>query len=337
MFISALKLLMKFQTTSLTEEVSITPMFSQGGNSVPQILSGGGYVMDDTQYLQGEGPAYSGYQTDISNAMTLGFWLYSVNPGMAIHPVSGNAISVSMPLMDFNEVGAGDTSIIRITENTTAAGENNLTVSFNNDTYYASSEDYAPSMWHHFWITYDGAELLIYVDGLSHSLVGESGSLPATVSGSLLDLYINHNFSGYSYSAAKNYGYVSDIFLMDVVNTTAADMQRVINDGIDYLVDDDFVDLYMDKSSIYFNDPDTIVVTSSIDDMSYVYIGRNDGKILRGSPLMWETRRTLADDGESDLLELSSDEKKIGIDYVDGETWDIVNGFLELKNKSVRL
>ena len=114
------------------------------------------------------------------------------------------------------------------------------------------------------------------------------------------------------------------MFVMNVINNSEMDMQRVINDGIEYLVDDNYTNLHIEKSSIYFNDPDTITVTSFIDDMSYIYLGRNDGKILRGSPLFWETRRIFADDGEEDILGLSSE--------------DITSyGFLELKDKNIRL
>ncbi len=328
MFINDLKILMKFKTTSLTEEVSSTPMYAVGDSIFPQILPGGGYAMADNQYLRGEGPGYSGYQTDISDAFTLGFWLYPVNSGMATDPSTGDAVSISMPLMNFNDVGTGDLSILTLTENTVASGDNNLTVTFESGSYVASSEDYATDVWHYFWIVFNGSTLEIHVDGKEHTL-SDTGSLPPGIAGDLLDLYINHSFDGYAYNVSKNYGYISDIFLLNIANTDVADMQRIINDGVDYFVDDTFTDIYIDKSSIYFNDPDTIIVTSSIDDMSYVYIGRNDGKILRGSSLMWETRRTLASSGESDLLELSSDEK--------GDTWNIVNGFLELKSTNVRL
>lgn len=323
MLISDLKLLLEFETVSLYERVSGTTMVTLGTPISPQILSGGGYVMSDTQYLVGEGPGYNGYVTGVSDAMTLGFWLYPVNPGMAVNPVNSSAMPISMPVMDFNDTDTSNAPVIRLTENTTAGGENNLTVSFNDGVYYASSEDYAPSMWHHFWIVYDGASLSIYVDGLQHTLQGETGVIPPGLAGNRLDLYINHVLDGYAYNIAKNYGYISDIFLLNVTNTSETDMQRVINDGIKYVVDDSYTDTDIDKSSIYFNDPDTIVVTSSIDDMSYVYFGRNDGKILRGSSLMWETRRTFASDGEASLLGLTSA--------------DIVNGFLELKNNSVRL
>ena len=333
MFINALKLLMKFKTASLTEDVSSTPMFAVGESTFPQILSGGGYSMNATQYLRGEGPAYGGYQTGISGAFTLGFWLYPINQGMATHPDTGNAVTIEMPLLDFNEVGTGDLSIITLTENTQSSGDNHLTLSLNQGIYSASTEDYTTSAWHHFWIVYNGTSLFIYVDGKQHTLQGEYGAVPSSIDGSKLDVYINHNFNGYDYNVSKNYGYISDIFLINYANINEADMQRVINDGVDYFIDDNYTNTYVDKLSIYFNDPDTIIVTSSIDDMSYVYIGRNDGKILRGSPLMWETRRTFANDGEQELLGLPDDKK--GQDSVD--TWDIRNGFLELKDTNVRL
>ncbi len=324
MLISDLKLLLRFTSSSLYEEVSQSTMDTVGG-STPQILSGGGYVMETDQYLIGTGDG-SGYLTSISNAFTLGFWLYSVNPGMATDSSSGDAVSISMPVLNFNEIGSAEGAIIEITENTTAAGENNLTVSLNDGGYSASSEDYAPLNWHHFWIIYNGTTLAIYVDGIQHVLQNVAGVFPSTINGSMSDLYINHSLSGYAYNVAKNYGYISDIFLMNIDSGSSSNMQRVINNGVEYFVDDDYINLNIEKSSIYFNDPDTIIVTSSIDDMSYVYLGRNDGKILRGSPLCWENSRAFAENGEVELLGLE-----------EGDTWRIVDGFLELKNTNIRL
>jgi hypothetical protein len=330
MLVSDLKLLLRFQTSSLYEEASGTTM-NVVGDTLPQILPGGGYIMSDDQYLLGNGSNGGGYNTDISDAFTLGFWLYPVNPGMATDPSSGDAVSISMPVINLNEIGSGEFSVVEITENTTVDGENNLTVSIADgvDVYSATTGDYAPSTWHHFWIVYNGISLSIYVDGISN-ISNTSGVFPSSLSGSMLDLYINHSLNGYAYNVAKNYGYISDIFLMNIVNSSESNMQRVINDGVEYFVDDSYTNLNIEKSSIYFNDPDTIVVTSSIDDMSYVYLGRNDGKILRGSPLFWETRRSFSENGEADLLGLSIDDK--------GISWDITpSGFLELKNTNVRL
>jgi len=325
MFIDSAKLLLRFQTSSFYEEVSQTYMAPQGTNISAQILDGGGYAMRDDQYLLGEGLALAGYPMDISNAFTLGFWLYPVNPGLVPHEDTGDPFSVTMPLLNFNDTSSANVSIIKLTETTTSDGYNYLTVLFNNEVYSGSSEDYAPGMWHYFWITYNGSALYIYIDGKLQILQRVSGSLPATINGSSLDLYINHSLDGYAYNVAKNYGYISDIFVLNVTDRNEADIQRAINDGIIYVVNDTYTDTYIEKFSIYFNNPDTITVTTSIDDMSYVYLGRNDGKILRGSPLLWENRRIFSDPNEEDVLDLSVGDSSIE------------NGFLELRNKTIRL
>ncbi len=333
MLISDLKLLLRFNTAFLYEDVSTSTMDVVGDIPYPLILPSGGYVMANNQYLKGEGPSRSGYQTDVNDAFTIGFWLYPVNPGVAIDDSSGDAVPITMPLIYLNTFGSTEYIIINITEQTTADGENNIKVSLNNDVYSASSEDYAPFIWHYFWIVYDGAsELSIYIDGKKHVLQGATGVFPSHIDGGRLDVYVNHSLDGYAFNVAKNYGYISDLFMMNVSNNSESSIQRVINNGINYLVDDNYTDTFRHKSNIYFNDPETITVTSSIDDMSYVYVGRNDGKILRGSPLLWETRRTFASDGEIELTGLSYDVNG------DPDGWRMTSaGFLELTSKNIRL
>jgi hypothetical protein len=75
-------------------------------------------------------------------------------------------------------------------------------------------------------------------------------------------------------------------------------MQRVINNGVHFVVDDIYTNTNVVKSDIYMNDPEMITINSMIDDLSYIFIGRNDGKIMRGSPLFWETRRSFSDHEE---------------------------------------
>ena len=58
--------------------------------------------------------------------------------------------------------------------------------------------------------------------------------------------------------------------------------------------------------------------------MNNVYLGRNDGKILEGSSLLWDVRKIYSNLNEVDLVD-SLDEN------------DIVNGFLKINNKMVRL
>ena len=141
-------------------------------------------------------------------------------------------------------------------------------------------------------------------------------------------LYINFSQEGYAYNIAKNYGYIDDIFILNEALTNEKDMQYVINNGIDYLVDTTLSYKIIDGYNIYFNDPTTITINSIVDDMSYIYIGRNDGKILRGSPLFWESRKIYADKNEIDVLGITSLESNDNV---------VQDGFMKLKNAIIRL
>jgi len=230
-----------------------------------------------------------------------------------------------MPVIDL--INSGN-QIITITEHTTNDEKNYLRVMFNNGTYSACTEDYDPSYWHYFWIVYDGSTLAINVDGIDHTLMREVGALPASISGNLLEMYINHSFSGYSNIIAKHYGYLDDLFIRNGAVTRTLDIQRTINLGVDYVVDKSLTDKNVEPASIFMNDPTTISVTSSVDDASYVLLGRNDGKIMRGSSLMWETRKVYNDAKEATLL---------GVSTTSTDADNVSDGFLNLSSKIVRL
>lgn len=331
MLVSDLKFLMRFNTSALYEEVSQTYMTVVGTEASPQMISGGGYVMQDDQYIFGEGIGFSGYSLSISGDMILGFWFYSVNPGTATSD-DGSSVSISMPIINFNEIGSNDISVLDIKDNTTADGDNYLTVSFDDGAYIASSEDYDPDRWHFLWMVYSSGYLDIYIDGKKQTLQNVSGSLPTEISGANLDVYINHSLAGYDTNIAKNYGYISDIFVFNSSDKTLVDMQTAINDGIKYIVDDTFTSTNIEKASIYFDDPTTVTVTSSVDDMSYIYLGRNDGKILRGSSLLWESRKDYSNAKEADALNVTYYNDPI----VEDEN-NISGGFLTLKDKVIEL
>ncbi len=314
MLISDLKLLLKFDSTALYEEVSQSNMTIVGDDQVVSIITNGGYLMKDNQYLLGDN-SFNGYALSITNSFTLGFWLYPFNPGLTTNLAINTAEVVSMPLLNFNDISSADNAIIKLVENTTLNGNNNLIVSFNDDIYSASSENYEPSVWHFFWITYNGTSLRIYIDGNRHNLQSVSGSLPSTLSGSQLDLYVNHSVDGYAYNITKNKGYIDNVFMFNTYDTSLSNMQTVINNGVDYITDDTYIDERFEGYGIYFDDPDTITVNTSIDDMSYIYLGRNDGKILRGSPLFWEVRKDYSNQNENILVD---------------------NGFLKINNSIAR-
>lgn len=324
MYISSLKILLKFETTSLYENIHHSYLSAEGEDSTVELVSGGnGYIMKEGQYLYGDGSGGAGFLTSVSNAMTFGFWLYPTNIGMATNPGTGAATSITLPLID---IVSGGNSIIRITEHTTANDTNYMKFTLNDTAYVAQTPEYTESYWHHFWIVYDGSgsSVTIYIDGVSASLT-ESGSIPATISGSTVDMYVNHSLSGYAYNVAKNKGYLDDFFLFNTANTTASDIQRTINMGIEYVGNDVYTGSNKDSYSIYFDDPTTITINSAIDDMSYIYLARNDGKILRGSPRFWECRKVYSNPSEEAALNFSDDDNSVS------------GGFLKLKNTVIRL
>ncbi len=330
-YISSLKLFLKFNDVSLYEKISATYMKTYDdesspsvneGSSIPSVLpDGAGYIMANNQYLVGEGISNNGYILGISSSMTIGFWLYPVSPGFATNPANGNAESITMPLIDLLNSNS-NSSIFNIIEHTSNNNENYITVEINN--YSASSENYSVGLWHHILLMYNGSILYIYVDGKLQTLQNTSGSLPGSIEGSNVDLYINRYINGYNYNIAKNYGYIDDIFILSDSGIGDRDIQKIINNGTEYVVDTNFNTKIIDGYGIYFNDPTTITINSVTNDMNYIYLGRNDGKILKGSPLLWEVRKIYSDPNEVELID-SIDEN------------DIINGFLKINNKMIRL
>jgi len=326
MFINSLKFLLRFSNTTMVEEVSQTSLVSFGGTAT---TSTSGYLMQDDQYLFGDGLSSNGYNTSITDEYTLGFWLYPISPGLAVDSTTGNLLSIEMPVIVFVDNSSAEHSIIEVTEHTQTSGNNSLKVSERGG-YSAFSEEYDPNKWHHFWITRNSDGLQIFVDVIEHTLQDESGVIATNVTqglDSFLYTYINHSLDGYGTVVAKNGGIIDDIFLLNVRNNSQSDMQRVINDGVLHVVEDIYTNTNIVKSDIYMNDPEMITINSMIDDLSYIFIGRNDGKIMRGSPLFWETRKSFSDNEEYLSGGISPDLQGTGDS----------DGFLELNKNTIRL
>ena len=336
MLISDLKLLLRFNTSSIFEEVSQTNVAVLVDNTIP-LVSASVYLMQDNQYLLGTGNLSNGYNLDISNAFTIGFWLYPSHPGLA--SVGGSLLSIEMPLLHFTNdenVSGASTTVVEITEHTQESGNNSLRI-VENSGYSAFSEEYTPEKWHYFWVSHSQNSLRIFIDGIEQTLQNEgevySGKLygdDPSGSGIFSNLYVNHSLNDYSFTVAKNTGIIDDIFVFNISNTNETTIQRSINDGVEYIVDDNFTIIDIDKFSVYFNDPETINITSLIDDLSYVFVGRNDGKILRGSPLFWESRKSFFNPDEYEEIGLSPN-------VSDDTTSGLRDGFLQLINTTIRL
>ncbi len=326
MFINSLKFLVRFSSNSMFDEISQTSLLPLGDNITPSI-STNGYVMQNDQYLFGDGLGSNGYNLAITNEYTLGFWFYSANSGLVVDSSTGNLLSVEKPILSFVDTSSAAYTIIEVTEHTQTSGNNALRISERED-YYAFSEEYESNQWHYIWIARDENSLTMFIDGIEQTLQNKSGALHSNATSGLdpfLNLYINHSLNGYSNVVAKNEGIIDDIFFQNVYNVLQTDIQRVINNGILYVINDIYTVMEFVNYGIFMNDPETITINSMINDLSYIFIGRNDGKIMRGSSLFWETRRSFSNASEFAYFDLS------------GSSSNQIEGFLSLVNDTIRL
>ena len=328
MFVPTVKLLLKFDDSSLYENISNTFLSVNGNTSVDILPNGLGYVMKQDQYLF----ALS-FSTTISEKMILGFWLYPVNPGVVVNPDTNSIEGVEMPII--NLVGAGNlTPVVSVFETTTEDDNNFLTVRLESNTYSVSTNNYSVGIWHHFWLVYDNSgsveKLDIYIDGTLQDKINESGSVPISLTGNLVDIYINRHIDGFAYNKTNNFGYLDDMVIFDTDIDAEEKCQKMINYSVDYIVDDNYRFFAEKDYGVAYEDPTTLRINSLINDMSFIFVSRNDGKILRGSPLFWEVRKMFSDEREKGLLQ----ETIIGDN--EGES-QINNGFLQITGSMVRM
>ncbi len=333
-----------YNTTPLQDSVSYESLVAHNNTDVVLLDDNMGYVMKNSQYLEG-----NNFSFDVSTGMMMNFWLYPVNPGMVLDD-NEDISSVEMPIIDLVESSSrSDTNpnyIFSVYESTYTEGRNYLTVELKKNTseyYKVSSEYYSTGMWHNIFVVYNGLnvddELSIYIDGTLQSLQNIRGNIGGNISDLALnpsspniDIFINRNFDDY-YSDYKtgNYGYIDNILLLNDANIPETILQVLINSSLAHAVDDTYINTVRDRYAIGFDDPSTFTINSMVSDMLYTYFARNDGKILRGSSLLWESRKVFSDKKEIDLLQ----ERVVGGN--DLQKAVIEDGFLKIENSVIRL
>jgi hypothetical protein len=329
MYIENLKLLSQFNGDSLLDDKTTNFLQVLGDDTVLETLADNkGYIMKSNQYL-----TESSVSFDITTEFLFNFWLYPVNDGMII---SENGLSLESIIMPVLSIVPSVTPSIYIYEKTLEDSQNSLTVEFNNGDYSKTTQPYSVNMWHHVWISYKDSSLSIYIDG-DNTFESETGSIPFDLSIGTASFFINRSKNGddMAFGEIWNHGYIDDIAIIN--KWYDVDMlQRSINYSIEYFVNDYYDSIYELQYGITFNDPSTIKITSIIDDMSFVFIARNDGKIFKGSPLMWESRKVFSNINEQAYL---NEYPTILTDSSSSSSVNssINNGFLTITNSIIRL
>jgi hypothetical protein len=335
-YIPALKLYLDFLDESLIDNVTKSFFITSDGKS-PEIDTTLGYHMKLGQYIEGEGPSAIGsIDFNIDKNFIIGFWLQPNNVGVAINPNTNETESIRMSLLDFYSIDSAIIPIISVYEYSDYDNYNRMVVELNepsyNDpnspNYSVTSARYLADQSHYFWIEYNtdsgGEGLNIYIDGSVSDKV-EGGALTSSLNSNQLDLYINRMFE-YDYNKTSNYGYIKDLIVLNNDFEAMEYMQKVINYSVNFAFDNNYENYYYNYNSLIYNDPLSIKINAVINDVGFMYLATSDGKVLRGSPLMWQNRRVFSNRDELAALGGNSNEGAF-----------IENGFLKIKDSTVRL
>lgn len=309
-FESSVKFLTKFTNGSLSESISGESLSVVGTGSANIINNNSGYQMDRDQFL-----LLKNISANITDKFTLGFFL---NPNHEGRIRSGSStVAVKVSVLDFG-MGSGsgtDFSMSRKTlivqEECQEDGTNKMRFllydSSGSFAHQSLTPAYEVNKRHHFWYAYNGtsSNIDIFIDGnsVSHS---ENGTIPASVGLSTAALSINRyaiNDSQLINSKAT----IDDIVLFNDFKNSEESVQKVVNNSIDYLVDNNLNNVSEIDFGLFFDDPPAVKTTSSVIDSNRVVAARTDGSLIEGSAMIWESRRDFSNIKEIESLQGNQD------------------------------
>lgn len=339
--ITELKSLSRFSTTSLYDEGSSSFWTPIGGGGTPTLLANGmGYVMQQDQYLIQESIGL-----DIYSNMALSFWLYPVHPGVVLDENNNTVKSLNLTLMHFVNDNAtdeyGGLPIFRLYETTSEDGTNSMHIAIANYDgieYEASTASYAPGQWHYFWISYNGlvGNLSTIIDGVTRPLASESGVLPTRLDADSVTFYINRQTEFGQDDWANNYGYLDNLMVLNGSFASESYVERIISMGINYFIDQSLLSIEHNDFGVFMDDPTAIKTTAMVQDGSSVYSSRSDGKVIKGSPVLWDMRRNFSEPNEGQNIQDNEDRIFTSADNK-SSTYDVSGGVLKILNCIIRL
>jgi hypothetical protein len=343
-FESQVKLFLQFDDNTLVDSVTgeYFVLSDRSTNEVVTIQDDGfGYTMTQSQGILGVN-----WPLAINTACSVGFWFYPTYPGMAQDPDTDNVESMLMPLFSFGEAAVdpytskyeATNDVFVIHEETLEGGYSRIVVTFvdiNGDVYTATTQGtYERDKWHFIWVAWDGvsSQISVYIDGSSQTL-DETGSLPTMIDGVVSTVWINNIPTTLSsgYNLLYNSATINDLIILNVEIANNKDIQQMINLGVERRWNDVTSNMNEIQFGILFNDPAAVKITDILFEGSHLYATRTDGRVLRGSPIMWQSRRDYANPGEADVLvKFSKDVGSVtGVEQSDG--------LLKIRNGTVRL
>jgi hypothetical protein len=334
----SVRLFLKFDNSNLLlNSVTNDTVVVKGDNTAATFLANGmGYIMQQDQYLIAENVVFN-----IRNDLTLGFWLYPTYPGVVADEDDNSISPLKISLLNIANTDPSmreddESNMLILYEETQENGNNRLVIVFEDvstGNYIARTEEYTPTIWHHFLFVYNGAleTFNVLIDGKQTTLT-EDGLLPVFLDMQISDFKINKKVVSGDNDVANNQGYIDDVFVLNSSDVSIVNSEefvlKIIGNSSEYALDFDneFIE---DADTGFFidQDPTTINITSMTRDTSRFFIGRTDGSILEGSALLWQTRRDFSNPDEQDVLNKN----------IFGDKIEIQNGILKIENSVVKI
>jgi hypothetical protein len=278
----------------------------------------------------------------MTNKFGIGFWLKPVNQGLAENPITHESLPLRQAIAaqgSWNYSSGqfiGNNHQFVVYEETQDDGTNKLVACVNglssgmsNVTLSLKSSAYSCNEWHHFFINYSGGSFFdIYIDTVLDVNSISSGTMPVTLSTSTFDLTLNTAAPGFTYQVVQNTGEIDDFVIFNSYRSLD-DIQRIANQGALYVADSAYANVNEIHQGFIVDDPSTVQITSVFANRGNIYVGRTDGKLLRGVRSLWESRHEFSDLRELDLLTV--------VKKTADNTLSVTNGVLQLKNEIIRI
>lgn len=270
--------------------------------------------------------------SDPTTGLSIGFWLKPSNPGMIAGP-GGTTESAIMPLLSkcvLTTVGTTTTAsnICFLVYEKTNDDDTNVLVLELKSGYKLISSAYSANYYHHFWITYNGSIVKLYIDGGEDTGATATGSVPATISATGQPLYINYLCPGSDYNIVRNTGVLDDLLILNASVSSIGSIVKAANMGAAYIADQSINTEDEINQALVFDDPSTTQINGLFANRGNVYVARSDGKLLKGVRSVWESRHDFYNEKEINYLDIQSR----------GDTSaSISNGILKLTNEVARI
>lgn len=324
--------------TALFLDFDTSPLYAEGAN--PEVaLTEQNITLENAIFSNGwkmETNSYAEFTklTDVYDEFSISFWLKPVNLGLA-----SDGTSLRMPIISQggfaivgDTVSLVDTSSFSIYEETLENGNNQLVLALMNTsnfiTYYTSPE-YSVGEFHHFWISWFGADQLLklYIDQEEVAFTA-SGTVPYFLGSGTFTFKLNYNCPGRVTTNLRNTGTIDDLLILDTYYNDVDLVKRVSKYGGIYISNNDYLLFEEIYQGWLFDDSGTVEITGISNSRGQIYIGKSNGQILKGSKKIWDNRINFGNNKELARLSVFSREYSLP---------SITNGVLNIKNEIIRI